>query len=112
MEADDPRRQNLIPFQKGDPASSEAQKKSVAKRKENKLRYQMFVEEAMKAFHKDGNDKKTFLALAEKAAKGDIQALEALRKWIVDDKENGDKGTTINVVVTDKEKVAIGKWSE
>lgn len=85
----------------------EAQKKGV----QAKLTAKAFRQEAMKQFHKGKRDQQAFSALADKAAKGDINATEQLRKWIDKDDEDKAQGTTINLVMSSEEKVAIDKWS-
>lgn len=100
---------NLKPVPFTTETAREAQKKSVKSR----LTKKAFVQEAMRQFHKGGRDKESFSALSDKASAGDVQAVEQLRKWIMEDEENGNKGTTINVIVSSQaEKDALDKWSE
>lgn len=84
-----------------------AQAKSVEARIDNKYLRDLL----RKKFHEEGRDEKAFEELIKKAVGGDLASLEAIRKWLAEDEETAT-GTTIKVVVTDAEKVAIGKWNE
>lgn len=101
--------ENLKKYEKGDSAPREAQKRSAAKRKENRTLKEIMREELKKKGRKEAG----ILAIIEKYEKGDLAAFDRVRD-LLDEKDDENRMTapTFNLVVPTETADLLKKMTE